>query len=142
MKQKAEELKKTYEGLDEGVKQHMGKLHELIEKNAMTPEQVELMIDNAMKVPDNAYPELAEVEGITGAEYAELYKKMAEEIKANPAKYESHIKASGMSAEELAALFDQINGAVVRYPEVWESKEAAQMLSPKNLAILVNVFKK
>ena len=142
MKQKAEELKKVYEGLDGEAKQSISKLEELIEKNAMTPDQVDLMVENALKASDGKYPELEKVEGMTSEEYAALYKQMAEEVKAAPEKYEGHVRASGMSADELALLFAQINGAVEKYPEVWESQEAAQMLSPKNLAILVNVFKK
>lgn len=142
MKKKAEELKKTYENLDEGAKKHMSKLEELITKNAMTQDQVNLMIDNALKAADQLDPELESLEGMSSREYAELYKKMSEEVKASPEKYEGHVKASGMNADDLAILFMEINGTIVRYPEVWESREAAEMLHPRNLAILINAFKK
>lgn len=149
MKQKAEELKKAYENLNPEAKESIGKLEALIEKNAMTPDQVDMLIDHALKVaPDGRYPELDEIEKVsktpamTREEYAALYKKMAEEILVSPEKYSGHVRASGMSKEELADLFRQIEGAIDKYPEVWESREAASMLHPKNLAILVNVFKK
>ena len=139
---KADELKKAFEGLDEGAKQQMGKLHELINRTSMTPEQVERMIENSTKSPDSLHPEMEAIDEMTSKEYAELYGQMAEEIKTDPAKFKDHVRVSGMSEEELATLFQQIKGAVIRYPEVWESKEAAAMLHPRNLAILVNVFKK
>lgn len=142
MSQKADELKKVYENLDSEAKESISKLKTLIEKNAMTPEQVELLITHAHQNADERYPELDEMDRMSSAEFAEMYKKMADDIKEAPEKYENHAKASGMTPDELAGLFSQINGAVVRYPEVWESKENAQMLHPRNLAILVNVFKK
>ena len=149
MSQKAEELKNVYESLDEETKKSMNKLEKLIEKNSMTPEQVELLVEKGERaVIEQGYPELMNLGKISSAErmsvseYAELYKKMAEEFEAHPEKYEEHAKASGMEVSELSGLFKQINTTVVRYPEVFESREKAEMLHPKNLAILVNAFKK
>lgn len=141
MKQKAEEIKKAYEDLGEEAKESMGKLAALIEKCAMAPEAVEAMLANVMKA-DKQHPELESVEGMTSQEYASAYKKMAEEIAEAPEKYEHHVRQSGMSADELSTLFAQINGTVEKYPEIWESQENAHLLSPRNLKILVDVFRK
>lgn len=142
MKQKAEELKKAFAELNDDAKESIGKLEALIKKNAMTPDQVQLIADYCMDAADRAHPELATIEGMTSVEYAELYKKMSDELVAEPEKIEEHAKELGMSAEDLAFLFAQIDGTVKNNPEVWESKEAAEMLHPKNLSILLDVFKK
>lgn len=142
MKQKAEELKKVYEGLNEDARKHMSKLDEFLVRNSMNQEQVQLLFENALKAADQKYPELEKMEGMSSREYAELYRKMGEEIITYPEKFEESARESGMSPEDLAILFQQINGSVVRYPEVWESREAAQMLSPKNLSILIDAFRK
>lgn len=143
MKQKAEEIKKAFENIEAEVP--AGKLSELVQKWAMTPEAVSEMIQNAFNTAltaDEQHPELESVEGMTSQDYAKAYKKMAEEVAAAPEKYEEHARQFGMSAGELEVLFAEINGAVEKYPEVWESQERAQMLSPKNLGILLDVFKK
>ena len=141
MKEKAKELEKVFEGLQGDVKASMGGLEKLIEKNAMDPDEVAAMIDNKMQA-DLIHPELANIEEMTATEFSALYKKMAEDVKAAPEKYEAHSKAAGMTPDELALLFASINGAIEKYPEVWEAQENAQLLSPKNLAIFVNGFKK
>ena len=146
-KEQVDFLVNTYDEMHEDAKKSMSKLEALIEKAAMAPEQVEDMINRAELI-DEAYPELDNIEritkgeGISAQEYAALYKKIAEDIREKPEKYEKHVKASGMPADELALLFEQINGSVEKYPEIWESKDAAQMLNPRNLAILVSERKK
>ena len=142
MKQKAAELKKAYSNRGGEAREHLSKLEELIAKNSMTEDQVTLLIDNSVKAADVEYPELEKIEELSSTDFGTLYKKMSEEVKANPEKFEEHAKTSGMSTEDLAILFAQLNGAVEKYPEVWESKEAAAMLHPKNLSILLDVFKK
>ena len=79
---------------------------------------------------------------MTSADYAAMYKKMAEDVKSSPEKFEEHIKASGMSADELELLFSSIHGTIEKYPEIWEAKENAQLLHPKHLAILASGFDK
>ena len=142
MQQKANELTKIYEGLQDAVKKSMDKLEELIEKNAMTADQVDALINYGVQAADEEYPELTKIEPMTSEEYAAFYKKMAKEFAENPVKYENHAKDSGMSAEELSLLFGQISDSIDQYPEIWQSQERAQLLGPKNLAILVNVFRK
>ncbi len=141
MKEKAKELEKVYEGLHEDVKASMSGLDKLIEKNSMDPEEVAALIDNKMQ-GDLLHPELANIEEMTASEFSALYKKMAEDVKVAPEKYEAHAKAAGMTPDELSLLFASINGAIDSHPEVWEARENAQLLSPKNLAIFVNAFKK
>ena len=141
MKEKAKELAKTYEELHEEAKHSLKGLQTLIEKNSMSLEEVVELIDNKMSA-DVQHPELKSIEEMTSDDYAALYKKMAEDVKASPEKFEEHIKASGMSAEELALLFESINGVITRYPEVWEARENAELLHPKHLAILASGFGK
>ena len=138
---KAEDLKKTIEGIGEDKKDHVSLLEKLIEKCAMEPDQVKALFENSMPA-DVEYPELASVEDMTTAEFGELYKKMEEEVKNSPAEFEHHMKITGMSEDELALLFGKLNESVEKYPEIWESKEAAQLLHPKNLGILIDVLKK
>ena len=141
MKEKAKELQKTYENLHEEAKHSLSGLEKLIEKNSMSLEEVVALIDNKMQ-DDKFHPELKSIEEMTTDDFAAMYKKMAEDIKASPENFEAHIKASGMSADELALLFDTIHGTIVRYPEVWEAKENAELLHPKHLAILASAFGK
>ncbi len=141
MNEKAKELTKAYEGLHEEAKASLSGLEKLIEKNHMSPEEVASLIDNRMEA-DVIHPELKNIEKMSSVEFADLYKKMAEEIKVSPEKYEAHIRDSGMSADELALLFESINDVITVHPEVWEAKENAELLHPKNLAVLVNAFKK
>lgn len=140
MAQDIKKMTETFENLNPEAKASMGKLRELIDKCAMDPEKVRDMIDNSPQA-DKLHPDLKNVEGMTSKDFAAIYKKMAEEIKANPDEFEPHTKASGMSAGDLEILFTEIYGVVDQYPEVWESQEAAQMLSPKNLSILVHAVK-
>jgi len=141
MKEKAKELQKTYENLHEEAKHSLSGLEKLIEKNSMSLEEVVALIDNKMQ-DDKFHPELKSIEEMTTDDFAAMYKKMAEDIKASPENFEAHIKASGISADELALLFDTIHGTIVRYPEVWEAKENAELLHPKHLAILASAFGK
>lgn len=141
MKEKAKELTKAYDELHEEAKQSLTGLEKLIEKNSMPLEEVAALIDNRMEA-DVIHPELKSIEEMTSADFAAMYKKMADDIKVAPEKYEAHLKASGMSADELSLLFASINGAVEKYPEVWEAKENAELLHPKHLAILVNAIGK
>ena len=141
MKEKAKELKQTYEELQEGAKESLSGLEKLIEKNAMSPEEVVDLIDNKMEA-DVVHPELKAIEDMTSEEFSALYRKMAEDVKSNPEKYEPHLKASGMTADELSLLFASINGAIDNHPEVWEAKKNAELLHPKNLAILASAFGK
>jgi len=141
MKEKAKELEKVFEGLQEDAKASMSGLDKLIERNSMDPEEVAALIDNKMQ-GDMIHPELANVEKMTASEFAALYKKMAEDVKVAPEKYEAHAKAAGMTPDELSLLFASINGAIETHPEVWEAQQNAQLLSPKNLAIFVNAFKR
>ena len=145
MKKKAEEIKKIYEGLATEEQKSMSRLAELIEKRAMKPEAVTEMMENIFSqatAAEEQHPELEIIEGMTHEEYAKAYKKMAEQVAAAPEKYEEHAKQFGMSAADLEILFAEINGVVEKYPEIWESQEHAQMLHPKNLGILLDVFKK
>lgn len=139
MKEKAKELTKTYEQLHEEAKHSLHGLEKLIEKNSMSLEEVVDLIDNRMQA-DEIHPELKSIEEMTSADFAAMYKKMAEDIKVSPEKYEAHLKASGMSADELSLLFASINGSIEKYPEVWEAKENAQLLHPKHLAVLASGF--
>ena len=107
----------------------------------MSLEEVVDLIDNRMEA-DVIHPELQSIEKMTSADFAAMYKKMAEDLKVNPEKYEAHLKASGMTADELSTLFASINGAIDSHPEVWEAKENAELLHPKNLAILASAFGK
>ena len=140
MKQKAEEIKKAFEDHSSEAVESISKLAAFIEKCAMTPEAIEQMIKNTMKA-DTQHPEIEEIEGMSSKEYAGIYKRMSEVIAAEPEKFEEHARMSGMTAGELSTLFAQINGTIEKYPEVWESQENAHMLSPKNLKILVDVFR-
>ena len=141
MKEKAKELRKTYEELHEEAKHSLKGLEKLIEKNSMSLEDVVALIDNKME-GDELHPELKSIEEMTSADYAAMYKKMAEDVKSSPEKFEEHIKASGMSADELELLFSSIHGTIEKYPEIWEAKENAQLLHPKHLAILASGFDK
>ena len=141
MKEKAKELTKAYEELHEEAKHSISGLEKLIERNSMSLEEVVDLIDNRMQ-GDIQHPELKSIEEMTSEDYASMYKKMAEEIKASPEKFEAHVKASGMSADELELLFTSIHGVIEKYPEVWEAKENAQLLHPKHLAILGSAFSK
>ncbi len=141
MKEKAKELTKAYEELHEEAKHSLKGLEKLIEKNSMSLEEVVELIDNKME-GDEFHPEMKAIEDMTSADYAAMYKKMAEDIKTSPEKFERHIKASGMSADELELLFTSIHGVIEKYPEVWEAKENAQLLHPKHLAILASGFGK
>lgn len=145
MKQKAEEIKKAYENLGTEEKASMSRLAELVRKWAMPPEAVSAMIENAFSqalTADEQYPELENIEQMTREEYARTYRKMAQQVAAAPEQFEEHARQIGMTAGELEVLFAEINGVVEKYPEVWESQERAQMLHPKNLGILLDVFKK
>ena len=141
MKEKAKELTKAYEELHEEAKHSLKGLEKLIEKNSMSLEDVVALIDNKME-GDELHPELKSIEEMTSADYAAMYKKMAEDVKSSPEKFEEHIKASGMSADELELLFSSIHGTIEKYPEIWEAKENAQLLHPKHLAILASGFDK
>ena len=141
MKEKAKELRKTYDELHEEAKHSLKGLEKLIEKNSMSLEDVVALIDNKME-GDELHPELKSIEEMTSADYAAMYKKMAEDVKSSPEKFEEHIKASGMSADELELLFSSIHGTIEKYPEIWEAKEKAQLLHPKHLAILASGFDK
>ena len=141
MKEKAKELRKTYDELHEEAKHSLKGLEKLIEKNSMSLEDVVALIDNKME-GDELHPELKSIEEMTSADYAAMYKKMAEDVKSSPEKFEEHIKASGMSADELELLFSSIHGTIEKYPEIWEAKENAQLLHPKHLAILASAFGK
>ena len=141
MKEKAKELTQTYEELHEEAKHSLKGLQALIEKNSMSLDEVVELIDNKMKA-DELHPELKSIEEMTSDDYAAMYKKMAEDIKSSPEKFEAHIKASGMSAEELELLFTSIHGVIDKYPEVWEAKENAQLLHPKHLAVVAAGFGK
>ncbi|MGX8774941.1 MAG: hypothetical protein ACSW8G_07800 [Bacillota bacterium] len=141
MKEKAKELTKAYEDLHEEAKHSLQGLEKLIEKNSMSPEDVVALIDNKME-GDVQHPELKSIEEMTSEDYAAMYKKMAEDVKTSPEKFEAHLRASGMSADELALLFESINGAIEKYPEVWEAQKNAELLHPKNLAVLVSGFGK
>lgn len=141
MKEKAKELTKAYEDLHEEAKHSLQGLQKLIEKNAMSLEDVVALIDNKME-GDVLLPELKSIEEMTSEDYAAMYKKMAEDVKTSPENFEAHIKASGMSADELALLFESIEGTIQKYPEIWEAHENAELLHPKNLAILASAFGK
>ena len=99
------------------------------------------LIDNKME-GDVMHPELKAIEEMTSEDFAALYKKMAEDVKSSPEKYEPHLRASGMTADELSLLFASINGSIERYPEIWEARKNAELLHPKNLAVLVSGFGK
>ena len=141
MKEKAKELKQTYEELHEEAKHSLRGLEKMIDRNAMSLDDVVALIDNKME-SDEIHPELKSIEEMTSADYAAMYKKMAEDIKNSPEKFEAHIKASGMSADELSLLFASINGVIEQYPEVWEAKKNAELLHPKHLAVLASAFSK
>ena len=141
MKEKVKELTKTYEELHEEAKHSLKGLEKLIEKNSMSLEEVVDLIDNKMQ-GEEMHPELKAINEMSSAEFAALYKKMAEEIRTSPEKYEGHLKASGMDPDELALLFESINGSVEKYPEIWEAKHNAELLHPKHLAVLVSGFVK
>ena len=139
MKEKAKELTKAYEELHEEAKHSFQGLEKLIEKNSMSLEEVVALIDNKME-GDELHPELKNIEEMTSEDFAAMYKKMAEDVKASPEQFEGHLRASGMSADELALLFSSINGVIEKYPEVWEAQKNAELLHPKNLAVLVSGF--
>ena len=141
MKERAEKLKKAYESLNDERKKAADKLIELVDKWKMTPEMVDSLLRNTMK-GDEQHPELESIEGMTSKEYADIYKQVSEYVAEDPQKYEKHAHEVGMNPDDLALLFSSINGVIEEYPEVWESREQAEMLHPKNLKILVDVFKK
>ena len=141
MKDKVKELSKAYEELHEEAKHSLTGLETLIEKNSLSLEEVVDLIDNKMK-GDVIHPELKSIEEMTSEDFAAMYKKMAEDIRESPEKYEPHLKASGMTADELATLFASINGSIEKYPEVWQAKENAELLHPKHLAVLISGFGK
>ena len=103
MKEKAKELAKTYDNFHEEAKHSLKGLEKLIEKNSMSLEEVVELIDNKMEA-DEFHPELKNIESMSSDEFAAMYKKMAEDVKASPEKFEAHLKASGMTADELAPL--------------------------------------
>lgn len=141
MKQKIEEIRKAYEAKGAEATEHFGKLAGYIEKCAMAPDAINALIEETFGA-DRLHPELANVEEMTSGEYAKMYRQMSDAIAEAPEKYEDHAKQIGMSPEELSTLFAHIEGTVDKYPEIWESQERAHLLSPKNLEILVDVFKK
>ena len=141
MKEKAKELAQTYEELHEEAKHSLSGLQKLIKNNSMSLEEVVDLIDNKMKAGEQ-HRELKSIEEMTSDDYAAMYKKMAEDVKSSPEKFEAHLKASGMSADELELLFTSINGVIEKYPEVWEAQKNAQLLHPKHLAILAAGFGK
>ena len=141
MEKKAKELREKYDALHEEAKHSLKGLEKLIEKNSMSLEEVVALIDNKM-ANDELHPEMKSIEDLTSEDYAAMYKKMAEDVKSSPEKFEAHIKASGMSADELELLFTSIHGVIDKYPEIWEAKENAQLLHPKHLAILASGFGK
>ena len=131
-----EDVSRVYEELSGNSK----KFKERIEKNAMSPDRIMEMIEGNYNA-DNRYPELASIEEMTSAEFIELYKKMAEDVKSTPEKYEAHAREIGMTADELSSLFTMISGGVEKYPEVWASKDKAQLLHPGNLSMLASALK-
>ena len=82
MKEKVKELTKTYEELHEEAKHSLKGLEKLIEKNSMSLEEVVDLIDNKMQ-GEEMHPELKAINEMSSAEFAALYKKMAEEIRTN-----------------------------------------------------------
>lgn len=141
MKEKAKDLEHVFKGISDEAKEHINLLDKLIEKFAMVPEEVNAMIENNISA-DQRYPELANIEGMTSAEFAELYKKMAKEVMDSPETFEHHMRITGLSEEEMANIFGQIGDSIERYPEIWKSQEDAHMQGPKNLAILMHAFRK
>ena len=138
-------LEELWLDLGSEEKASVSRLAELVRKWAMAPEAVAELVENAFNqalTADEQHPELETVEGMTSQEYAKAYKKMAEKVAEAPEQYEEHARQAGMSAGDLEVLFAEINGVVEKYPEVWESQERAQMLHPRNLGILLDVFKK
>ena len=131
-----EDVSKVYEKVSEDS----GKFKERIEKNAMSHEEIQGMIERNYSA-DRKYPELASVEEMTGMEFAELYKKVAEDVKSSPEEFKTQAEQMGMTPDELSDLFERISGGIQKYPEVWESKEHAQLLNPKNLAMLASALK-
>ena len=119
----------------------VSRIREHIEKLAMDPAQVKELIDNHMQ-GDIEYPDLKAIEAVTSDDFAELYKQMSEEVKTEPTKYEKHSRMTGMTPDELAVLFGEVHGLFEKYPEIWKSQENARLLSPKNLMILVDIFRK
>ena len=133
-------MTEAFENLDTEAKESMGKFYKLVQKCAQDPAEVEALIANRTQA-DVIHPDLANVEGMTSKDFAEVFGKMAEEVQNNAEKYAAHAQAAGMEPDELALLFKEIEGTIVRYPEVWESKEAAELLHPKNLSVLVHALK-
>lgn len=131
-----EDVSKLYEEVSEDS----GKFRERIEKNAMSPEKIQEMIERNYSA-DKKYPELASVEEMTGSEFAELYKQMAEDVKSSPDAFEPHARELGMTPGELSTLFTKISGGIEKYPEVWASKEKAQLFHPRNLVMLASALK-
>lgn len=131
-----EDVSKLYEEVSE----NSGKFKERIEKNAMSPDKIQQMIERDYSA-DKKYPELAAVEEMTGAEFVELYKKMAEDVKSSPEAFEPHAREFGMTPDELSALFGKISGSIEKYPEIWESKEKAQLFHPRNFSMLASALK-
>ena len=141
MKERAKDVKKVFDGISDDARKHISLLDRLIEKFAMSQDQVQAMLENQLGA-DLEYPELASLEGMTSTEFADLYKKMAEEVKAEPEKFENHLKISGLSEDEMANIFGQIGESIEQYPEIWKSKDDAQMKGPKELAILMRALRK
>lgn len=140
MKQR-EELKKAYDGLSSDAQESVSKLKAFINKRAISPEEVAEIIDTTSLGIDKKYPELENVEAMTSGEYADVYRKMAEDVALEPEKYEEHMKNYGMSPDDLTILFAQIDGLIIRYPEVWESKAIASMLHPNNISSLIHALR-
>ena len=132
----AKELSRVYDEVSEDT----GRFREMIEKSAMDHEAIDKILAGFFD-DDQKYPELAAVEDMTPADFAELYGKMSEEIIASQEKFEPHAKSMGMEPGELSVLFKQISGGIQKYPEVWESKDKAQILHPRNLIMLATAFK-
>ena len=141
MKERAKDVKKVFDGISDDARKHISLLDRLIEKFAMSQDEVQAMLENQLGA-DLEYPELASLEGMTSTEFADLYKQMAEEVKTEPAKFENHMKISGLSEEEMANIFGQIGESIEQYPEIWKSKDDAQMKGPKELAILMRALRK
>ena len=132
----AKELSRIYGEVSEDS----GKFREMIEKNAMDPDTLEWILGGFMD-PEQKYVELDSVDEMTAADFAAIYRKVSEDIKSAPEKYERQAKPIGMTADQLSSMFDRISGGVERYPEVWDSLEKAQLLHPRNLAMLATAFR-
>lgn len=118
-----------------------GKFQSRIEKNAMSPEQVEKMFTSSIGKFSERYPELEAVDDMGPAEFAALYKKLADDIKNDPAARDIFAEEASMRPEDVEIMFSQLAGGIEKYPEVWDSQEKAQMLHPKNLVMLASALK-